>query len=109
MITTFPDWITAGTAVTAVVGGLFGVYTTTQSRLDVADERWVHAVEVIEQLSESQVELSKSTLDLSGRLIRSEVSAEYLKEGQEKLDVSLVALASEVGKLNKFIIDKHTK
>ena len=48
MISNLPDWITAGTAVTAVLGGLFGVYTTTQSRIDVAEERMANAVLILE-------------------------------------------------------------
>ena len=37
MISNLPDWISAGAATTAVLGGLLGVYTTTQSRMDVSD------------------------------------------------------------------------
>ncbi len=107
MISSIPDWITAGTAITAVVGGLFGVYTTTQSRMDVADERWVHTVEIIERLSQDEVALHKRASTLRERVVVSEVSASYLKEGQERLGVSLNTLAGEVKQLSRSISENH--
>ena len=104
-----PDWITAGTAVTAVVGGLFGVYTTTQSRMDVADERWANTVEILERLSVDQEGLHARASALRERVVVSEVSAKYLKEGQERLGVSLNTLAGEVKQLNRSISEKHNR
>ncbi len=48
MIGDLPEWKTAGTAVVAVSGGLLGVYTTTQSMMDVADERLASIIEIVE-------------------------------------------------------------
>lgn len=109
MIQNLPDWITAGTAVTAVVGGLFGVYTTTQSRMDVTDERLANAIVVIERLSTQDEALSIELEGMRERTIRSEVSAEYLKKGQERLETSLNTLAGEVRQVNQTIIANHNK
>lgn len=108
MIQNLPDWITAGTAVTAVVGGLFGVYTTTQSRMDVTDERLANTIAIIERMSAQDEAMSIELESLSEKVVRSEVSAEYLKEGQERLDGTLNLLAGEVRQLNRTIIRKHT-
>jgi len=109
MISNLPDWITAGTAVTAVMGGLFGVYTTTQSRIDVAEERMANAVVILEALSKEQAKNSGDTIILKEKMARNEVSAEYLKEGQERLHDSMNLLAGEVRALNQTIIAKHSK
>lgn len=107
MISNLPDWITAGTAVTAVLGGLFGVYTTTQSRIDVAEERMANAVLILEALSKEQSRYSSETIILKEKMARNEVSAEYLKEGQDRLHDSMNLLAGEVRNLNQTIISKH--
>ena len=104
MMSNMPDWITAGTAVTAVVGGLFGVYTTTQSRMDVADERWANTIEIIERMSNIEEKLDTKVVVLGERLVKSEVSAQYLKEGQERLGVSLNILAGEVKQLTSTVV-----
>lgn len=108
MISNLPDWITAGTAVTAVLGGLFGVYATTQSRIDIADERMANTIEILERLSVTQEDLDGRVGAFQERLIRSEVSADYLKEGQERLDVSLNTLAGEMKQLNATILIKRS-
>lgn len=107
MISNLPDWITAGTAVTAVVGGLFGVYTTTQSRIDVAEERMANAVLILEALSKEQARYSSDTMILKEKLARNEVSAEYLKEGQDRLHDNMSLLAGEVRSLNQTILARH--
>lgn len=107
MISNLPDWITAGTAVTAVVGGLFGVYATTQSRIDLADQRMANTIEILERLSESHEELTQHTASLRDRLVKSEVSAEYLRDGQERLELSLDTLSGELRQLNRTILAKH--
>lgn len=107
MISNLPDWITAGTAVTAVMGGLFGVYTTTQSRMDVTDERLANAIAIIERMSSVDEAMSIEIEGLAEKVVRSEVSAEYLKEGQVRLDQSLNTLAGEVRQLNKIILQRH--
>ena len=109
MIQNLPDWITAGTAVTAVLGGLFGVYTTTQSRIDVAEERMANAVLILEALSKEQAKYGHDQIVLKEQMARSEVSAEYLKEGQDRLHDSMNLLAGEVRQLNQTIIAKHTQ
>lgn len=109
MISNLPDWITAGTAVTAVMGGLFGVYTTTQSRIDVADERMANAVLILEALSEEQAKYSEETIALKEKMARNEVSAEYLREGQDRLNDSMNILAGEVRQLNQTVLANHTK
>lgn len=108
MISNLPDWITAGTAVTAVLGGLFGVYTTTQSRIDVAEERMANAVLILEALSKEQARYGNETIVLKEKMARNEVSAEYLKEGQDRLHTNMSLLAGEVRSLNQTIIAKHT-
>lgn len=108
MISNLPDWITAGTAVTAVMGGLFGVYTTTQSRIDVAEERMANAVVILEALSKEQARISSEGYVLKEKLARNEVSAEYLKEGQDRLHDSMNLLAGEVRTLNQTIIANRT-
>ena len=106
MISNLPDWITAGTAVTAVLGGLFGVYTTTQSRIDVAEERMANAVLILEALSKEQVKVSEETIELKERMARSEVSAKYLKEGQDRLHQSMSSLTGEMRNLNSILTAK---
>jgi hypothetical protein len=109
VIANLPDWITAGTAVTAVMGGLFGVYTTTQSRIDVADERMANAVLILEALSKEQAKYSEETMTLKEKMARNEVSAEYLREGQDRLNDSMNILAGEVRQLNQTVLANHTK
>ena len=41
-------------------------------------------------------------------MARTEVSAEYLKEGQDRLHTNMSLLAAEVRSLNQAIIAKHT-
>ena len=106
MISNLPDWITAGTAVTAVLGGLFGVYTTTQSRIDVAEERMANAVLILEALSKEQVKTSEETTELKERMARNEVSAQYLKEGQDRLHESMSSLTGEMRSLNSILTPK---
>lgn len=106
MISNLPDWITAGTAVTAVLGGLFGVYTTTQSRIDVAEERMANAVLILEALSKEQVKTSEETTELKERMARNEVSAQYLKEGQDRLHESMSSLTGEMRSLNSILTAK---
>lgn len=96
MISNLPDWITAGTAVTAVVGGLFGVYTTTQSRLDVTEERIQNTLQIIHKIAANQEDLASSTKEINYRLTRSEVSAEYLKEGQDRLMAEVKMLSQDI-------------
>lgn len=107
MIQNLPDWITAGTAVTAVMGGLFGVYTTTQSRIDVAEERMANAVVILEALSKEQARYSIETTGLKEKMARNEVSAEYLKEGQDRLHDSMNLLAGEVRALNQAVLSNR--
>lgn len=106
MISNLPDWITAGTAVTAVLGGLFGVYTTTQSRIDVAEERMANAVLILEALSKEQAKVSEETTELKERMARNEVSAQYLKEGQDRLHESMSSLTGEMRSLNSILTAK---
>jgi len=106
VISNLPDWITAGTAVAAVLGGLFGVYTTTQSRIDVAEERMANAVLILEALSKEQVKVSEETIELKERMARSEVSAKYLKEGQDRLHQSMSSLTGEMRNLNSILTAK---
>ncbi len=96
MISNLPDWITAGTAVTAVVGGLFGVYTTTQSRIDVTEERIQNTLQIIHKIAANQEDLTSSTAEINYRLTRSEVSAEYLKEGQDRLMAEVKMLSQDI-------------
>ena len=109
MISNMPDWITAGTAVTAVLGGLFGVYSTTQSRIDIADERMANTIEILERLSVAQEGFDGKVADFQDRLVRSEVSAEYLKEGQERVDASLNTLAGEMKQLTQTVLAEHVR
>jgi hypothetical protein len=67
MISNLPDWITAGTAVTAVVGGLFGVYTTTQSRIDVTEERIQNTLQIIHKIAANQEDLTSSTAEINDK------------------------------------------
>ena len=106
MMQNLPDWITAGTAVVAVSGGLLGVYTTTQSRIDVAEERMANAVLILEALSKEQVKASEETTELKERMARNEVSAQYLKEGQDRLHESMSSLTGEMRSLNSILTAK---
>ena len=99
MIQNLPDWVTAGTAITAVVGGLFGVYATTQSRLDVADERWVNVVSVVEQIVEDQRVHNLDHINLRERLAREEVNLDHLRKGQDRI-------YSELTRLNEVLTAK---
>lgn len=109
MITDLPNWITAGTAVTAVLGGLFSVYTTTQSRIDVTDERVANTIEILERLAKQQEGLESSQTIISERLIKNEVSADYLKEGQDRLLSSMDTLSGEVRMLHRSIATTQDK
>lgn len=109
MITDLPNWITAGTAVTAVLGGLFSVYTTTQSRIDVTDERVANTIEILERLAKQQEGLEASQTIISERLIKNEVSADYLKEGQDRLLSSMDTLSGEVRMLHRSIATTQDK
>ena len=95
-----PEWITAGTAVTAVLGGLAGVYTTTQSRLDVTDERLANVIELVEDMAVEQVRNDEERRELSKSLAEEHVSLAYLKEGQERI-------YGEVSRLNMILTSKY--
>jgi len=106
VISNLPDWITAGTAVTAVVGGLLGVYTTTQSRIDIADERMANTIEILERLTVAQGDMGEKLVGFQGRLVKNEVSAAYLKEGQDRLHTTMSALTGEMRNLNATLTAK---
>jgi hypothetical protein len=99
MISSLPDWITAGTAVTAVMGGLFSVYTTTQSRMDVADERLANVIEVVESMALEQQRHDIERHKMAEDLARDQVSLTYLKEGQDRI-------YAEVNRLNEVLTAK---
>lgn len=99
MISSLPDWITAGTAVTAVMGGLFSVYTTTQSRMDVADERLANVIEVVEVMALEQQRHDMERQKMAEDLARDQVSLTYLKEGQDRI-------YAEVNRLNEVLTAK---
>ena len=99
MISNIPDWITAGTAVTAVLGGLAGVYTTTQSRMDVADERLANVIEVVERMAIEQRRHDGERHKLSEDLAKGKVGLLYLKEGQDRI-------YAEVSRLNDVLTAK---
>lgn len=100
MINNLPDWVTAGTAVTVVLGGMLGVYTSSATRLDLAEERIANTTSVIEKLADEQLRISKESRYLSERMAVSTVSAEHLKEGQIKMQSSIESLANEVRQLS---------
>lgn len=85
MIGDLPDWITAGTAVIAVSGGLLGVYTTTQSKMDVADERLANVIEVVEVMAIEQRRQDEELYRMAEAIARGQVSMSYLKEGQDRI------------------------
>jgi len=85
MISHLPDWITAGTAVVAVSGGLLGVYTTTQSRMEVADERLISVIEVVEEMALEQKRHDEERHRMAEAIAREQVSMSYLKEGQDRI------------------------
>jgi predicted alpha/beta-hydrolase family hydrolase len=99
VISNLPDWITAGTAVTAVLGGLAGVYTTTQSRMDVADERLANVIEVVESMALEQQRHDIERRKMAEDLARDQVSLTYLKEGQDRI-------YAEVNRLNEVLTAK---
>ena len=99
MISNLPDWITAGTAITAVLGGLAGVYTTTQSRMDVADERLANVIEVVEDMAIEQQRHDEERNLLAQEVAKEQVSLAYLKEGQERI-------YKEVNRLNEVLTAK---
>jgi len=99
MISHLPDWITAGTAVVAVSGGLLGVYTTTQSRMEVADERLISVIEVVEEMALEQKRHDEERHRMAEAIAREQVSMSYLKEGQERI-------YSEVNRLNRILTAK---
>lgn len=94
---------------TAVLGGLFSVYTTTQSRIDVTDERVANTIEILERLAKQQEGLESSQTIISERLIKNEVSADYLKEGQDRLLSSMDTLSGEVRMLHRSIATTQDK
>ena len=94
-----PEWITAGTAVVAVSGGLLGVYTTTQSRMDVADERLANVIEVVERMAIEQRRHDGERHELSEDLAKGKVGLRYLKEGQDRI-------YAEVSRLNDVLTAK---
>jgi hypothetical protein len=99
VISNLPDWITAGTAITAVLGGLAGVYTTTQSRMDVADERLANVIEVVEEMAIEQQRHDAERHLLAQEVAKEQVSLAYLKEGQERI-------YTEVSRLNEVLTAK---
>ena len=99
MISNLPDWITAGTAITAVLGGLAGVYTTTQSRMDVADERLANVIEVVEDMAIEQQRHDEERNLLAKEQAKEQMSLAYLKEGQERI-------YKEVNRLNEVLTAK---
>ena len=99
-----PEWITAGTAVTAVVGGLFGVYTTTQNELSVQEERLNTLVEVVARIGTQQEQLSLTTIEVKERLIRDEVVSEYMQRGQVRLTKHVSTMSGELRQMNDMLI-----
>jgi hypothetical protein len=99
MIGDLPDWITAGTAVIAVSGGLLGVYTTTQSKMDVADERLANVIEVVEVMAIEQRRQDEELYRMAEAIARGQVSMSYLKEGQDRI-------YSEVNGLSRMLTAK---
>lgn len=99
MIGDLPEWITAGTAVVAVSGGLLGVYTTTQSRMDVADERLANIIEIVEVMAIEQKKDDEERHELSEELAKEKVGLLYLKEGQDRI-------YAEVNRLNEVLTAK---
>ena len=99
-----PEWITAGTAMLAVSGGLLGVYTTTQSRIDISEERLNSTIEAIGRVAEGQSSILTHVKGLNDKVVRSEVSAEYLSKGQDRLTDNISELTGEVRQLNKVVL-----
>jgi len=99
-----PEWITAGTAMLAVSGGLLGVYTTTQSRIDVSEERLNSTIEAIGRVAHSQLSLTDEMRRMNDKVVKSEVSAEYLAKGQDRLSDNLSVLTGEVRQLNRAVL-----
>lgn len=99
MISNLPDWISAGAATTAVLGGLLGVYTTTQSRMDVSDERLANVIEVVEKMAEEQQRHDLERHKLAEDLAREQVGLAYLKEGQDRI-------YAELNRLNEVLTEK---
>lgn len=92
-----PEWVTAGTAITAVLGGLFSVYTTTQSRMDVTDEKLLRSAELISQVSNNQ-------RTFQDRILRNELGVLGLKEHQDRIEGQLVEMSAEVKQMNNLLI-----
>jgi hypothetical protein len=99
--------VTAGTAVAAVFGGLVGVYTSSQSRLDVQDARIENIIVTLETLTHVQEGLEVEQKGMKEQVIRSEVSAEYLQEGQARLSKSVDTLSGEVRQLSQAVLARH--
>ena len=99
-----PEWITAGTAMLAVSGGLLGVYTTTQSRIDISEERLNSTIEAIGRVADGQIAILGHVKGLNDKVVRSEVSAEYLAKGQDRLTDNLAELTGEIRQLNKVVL-----
>ena len=84
---------------TAVLGGLAGVYTTTQSRMDVADERLANTIEIVERMAIDQQRHDMERHQLAEDLAKEQISLAYLKEGQERI-------YGEVYRLNEVLTAK---
>ena len=104
-----PEWITAGTAVTAVLGGLFGVYTSTSNDVLVERERLNALVGVVARIGTHQEQLSLTTMEMKERVIKSEVGADYLQRGQDNLSISVNELNGKVGHMNDLLIKMYAE
>lgn len=104
-----PEWITAGTAVTAVLGGLFGVYTSTSNDVLVERERLSALVGVVARIGTHQEQLSLTTMEMKERVIKSEVGADYLQRGQDNLSISVNELNGKVGHMNDLLIKMYAE
>ena len=93
------EGVTAGTAVLAVLGGLAGIYTTTESRMDVADERLANVIEVVEEMAIEQQRHDAERHSLAQDMAKEQVSLAYLKEGQERI-------YGEISRLNEVLTAK---
>lgn len=92
-----PEWITAGTAMTAVVGGLFGVYATTQSRLDVTQEKLERTFSIVQHIAKTQE-------GFGDRILRNELEGKYLKELQVAIGENVVEVKGDVKQANEMLL-----
>ena len=99
-----PEWITAGTAMLAVSGGLLGVYTTTQSRIDISEERLNSTIEAIGRVADGQISILGHVKGLNDKVVKGEVDAAYLVKGQDRLIESVAELTGEVRQLNRIVL-----